>query len=283
MQMAAGTGNGETAGRDGARGGLSSSPVLVIDAGNTSTSVGLYLPGGRRVVGKTAVRGGIATCRDGCAAAIRTALGAARGASPRLAMMASVTPALDGLWSALVRDEASLRLGLVRHDMRLPFRFGYARPETTGADRIANVAAAVVLGGAPALVVDIGTAVTYDVVSAGKVFSTGAIGPGPDVLVRSLHDHTALLPLVDWRSKEPPARPVDTEGAMLYGFDAGFRGMLRETVSRLLPEVGAGARLVATGGFAGRFVAPLGMGFVIDPDLTLRGVGLLSHYQDQHT
>lgn len=255
-------------------------PVLVFDAGNTSTTVGLFCPRERQVIGKTAIRGGIATHREECAEAIRTALRAAGEVKPRRAMMASVTPALNDEWRDLVRREASLDLDFIRHDMRLPFQFGYARSETTGADRIANVAAAVILYGSPALIVDIGTAVTYDVVSVVNIFFAGAIGPGPDIIARSLHDYTALLPLVEWWKKDPPNQPKDTEGAMLYGIDAGFSGMIRETVTRLLPQVGLRAKLVATGGFAKRFLGPLGMNFIVDPDLTLCGVGLLSIYQE---
>ena len=256
------------------------SPVLVFDAGNTSTTVGLYFPLVRQILGKTAIRGGIATHRDACAEAVRTALRAARAEKPVRAMMASVTPALNDDWRALVHEEASLDLEFVRHDMRLPFQFGYAHSETTGADRIANVAAAVIKYGSPSLIVDIGTAVTYDIVSVVNSFFTGAIGPGPDIIARSLHDYTALLPLIEWWKKDTPSQPKDTEGAMLYGIDAGFSGMVRETVTRLLPQVGLRAKLVATGGFAQRFLEPLGMNFIIDPDLTLCGVGLLSLYQD---
>jgi type III pantothenate kinase len=224
------------------------------------------------------VRGGISAARGECAVAIRRAFAAAdaTGEVVARAMLASVTPAVNGAWERLVREEAGLVLDFVRHDMPLPFRFGYAHPETTGADRLADMAAAMILYGAPSLVVDIGTAVTYDLLSADGVFFTGVIGPGPEILARSLHDYTALLPLVEWWKKSPPAVPSDTEGAMLFGIDAGFCGVFRETVSRLLPLLGSNPRLVATGGFAERFAPPSGFDFAIDPFLTLKGIGLLS-------
>ena len=150
-----------------------------------------------------------------------------------------------------------------------------------GADRIADMAAAALAYGAPALVVDIGTAVTYDLLSADGRFFTGVIGPGPEILARSLHDYTALLPLVEWWRREPPSVPKDTEGAMLFGVDAGFRGVVRETVDRLMPHVGAGANLIATGGFAQRFIPELRLRFNIDPDLTLRGVGFLAELSER--
>lgn len=252
--------------------------VLTIDAGNSSTTIALFTEEGAAVSAKCAIRGGISAARGACAVAIRRVFAAAdaAGGAVRGAMMASVTPAVNDAWRRLVREEAGLDLGFVRHDSPLPFSFGYPQPETTGADRIADMAALAVLHGGPGLVVDIGTAVTYDLLSADGVFFTGVIGPGPEILARSLHDYTAQLPMVEWWRKEPPGAPKDTEGAMLFGIDAGFSGILRETVARLLPLVGEGASLVATGGFAERFVAPLGMGFAIDPDLTLRGIGLIA-------
>ena len=193
-----------------------------------------------------------------------------------IAMMASVTPAVNVAWERLVREEAGLSLGFVRHDMPLPFSLDFDHPESAGADRLADMAAAALLYGAPALVVDIGTAVTYDLLSADRRFFTGVIGPGPEILARSLHDYTALLPLVEWWRLDPPEVPKNTEGAMLFGIDAGFSGALRETVSRLLPRIGPDAHLIATGGFAKRFANLPGRDFVVDPDLTLRGVGLIA-------
>lgn len=252
--------------------------VLVIDAGNSSTAIALFGAGGDSIAARTAVRGGISAARGACAVAIRRAFAAAdkAGFSVEAAMLASVTPAVNDAWRRLVREEAGLDLGFVRHDMPLPFTFGYPHPETTGADRIADMAALATLHGGPAMVVDIGTAVTYDLLSRDGVFFTGAIGPGPEILARSLHDYTAQLPLVEWWREAPPSEPKDTAGAMLFGVDAGFSGALRETATRLLPLLGDGATLVATGGFAPRFVPAVEMNFILDPDLTLKGIGLLA-------
>ncbi len=254
------------------------SSTLVIDAGNSSTTIALFRRDGAKIESATPVRGGISAARGTCAIAIRKAFAAADAAGEPVgsAMMASVTPSVNTAWERLVREEAGLSLDFVRHDMPLPFAMAFPHPETMGADRLADMAAAAVLYGAPALVVDIGTAVTYDVLSAGKCFFTGVIGPGPEILARSLHDYTALLPMVEWWRKPPPGQPVDTEGAMLFGIDAGFAGAVRETVSRLLPLAGPGAHLVSTGGFAARFTESLGLGFVADANLTLRGIGILA-------
>ncbi len=252
--------------------------AIAIDAGNTSTTIALFNGADSSISAASAVRGGISAARGTCAVALRRAFATADALRKTVscAMMASVTPSVNDSWRRLVREETGLDLAFVRHDMDLPFTLDIPHPETMGADRIADLAAASLVYGAPALVVDIGTAVTYDLLSSDRRFFTGVIGPGPEILARSLHDYTALLPLVEWWRHEPPAVPKDTEGAMLFGIDAGFRGVVRETVARLLPQVGAEARLIATGGFAPRFIPGLGLNFTIDPDLTLRGVGLLA-------
>lgn len=251
---------------------------IVIDAGNTSTTIALAYGERADIAAKVAVRGGISAARGECAIALRRAFAAAdsRGLAVAGALLASVTPSVNDSWERLVCEETGLPLGRVTCSSPLPFTLDLPRPETMGADRIADMTAAALLYGAPALVIDIGTAVTYDVLSADRRFFTGVIGPGPEILARSLHDYTALLPEVEWWKREPPATPSDTEGAMLFGIDAGFTGMMRETISRLLPLAGEGARLVATGGFAPRFIPQTGHDFTIDDSLTLRGIGLIA-------
>lgn len=251
---------------------------IVIDAGNTSTTIALAFGPDAEIAAKTAVRGGISAGRGECAVALRRAFANAdsRGFTVSGALLASVTPSVNDAWARLVREETGLALGLVTCATRLPYTIDIPHPETMGADRIADMAAAAVLYGAPALVVDIGTAVTYDVLSSDRRFFTGVIGPGPEILARSLHDYTALLPEVEWWRSKPPDAPANTEEAMLFGIDAGFTGMMRETISRLLPLAGEGAHLVATGGFARRFIPQTGYDFSIDDSLTLRGIGLLA-------
>lgn len=253
-------------------------PVLVIDVGNSSTTIARYRRG--RISRVAAVAGGLRAQPAACRAAL---LHAAAGAPPRGAMLASVVPAVDAAWRRLVRRATGLAVTTLRHDLKLPVRLDYRGPETTGADRLANVAAAVVRYGAPALVVDIGTAVTYDLVSADRRFFTGVIGPGPEILARALHDYTAQLPLIEWWRAPAPRVPKDTAGAMRFGIEAAFCGTLRETVLRLLPLLGGRgkAHLIATGGFARRFILPLRLGFTIDARLTLFGLGWIFDHQQE--
>ncbi len=249
--------------------------TLVVDIGNSSTTLARYAGG--RLSQQVQVRGGVREAHERCRQAVRDM--AAEGGSFAGAMVASVVPAIDDIWRNLIEREAGVAVEFITAGSRLPMQLDYARPETTGADRLADVAGALARYGAPVLVVDIGTAVTYDLVSADRRFFTGVIGPGPDIMARALSDYTALLPLIAWWEQAAPAIPKDTAGAMRFGIEAAFCGTLRETVQRLCRLSEQPPRLVATGGFAGRFIPPLQLDFIIDPELTLFGIGWLYDYQ----
>ncbi len=252
--------------------------ILVIDVGNTSATIALYNTETSDIVSPIPVRGGISSSREECREALSKLMAKAAEVNsiPKKAMLSSVVPACNNDWSELVRQTTAIELEIVRHDMRLPFTFGYDQPESTGADRIANVAAGVMLYGAPILIIDIGTAITYEVVSKGKSFFTGVISPGPEMIAHSLHDYTALLPYIKWWEIPPPKEPIDTEGAISYGINALFVGGLKETIIRLLPLIGNDAKVVMTGGFAPRFARELDLDVITDRELTLKGIGLLA-------
>ena len=249
--------------------------ILAVDAGNTSVSFGIFRGEDKSIARSIAVRGGVKADRDGCLAAVRDLLDFSKqvGGIGR-AMISSVTPSFDDALADVVRLGAKMEPRFVRWDMPMPVKLDIPEPETMGADRIADLVATSELYGRPAVIIDIGTAVTYDLLSEDGRFFAGVIGPGPEIIAKSLNDYTALLPYVEWWKKDPPECPVDTEGAILFGVCAGFAGMVRETADRIARLIEGDVRRIATGGFADRFLG--GMGYVIDRDLTLKGVGLLA-------
>src|SRR5881394_4645610 len=111
----------------------------------------------------------------------------------------------------------------------------YPAPQSIGADRLANAAAVVQMYGYPAIVVDFGTAVTFDVVSARGDYVGGVIAPGLESMTNFLYDRTALLPKLSLRE---PVRAIGktTRDAMLSGAVFGYRGLVREIVARLTNE-----------------------------------------------
>jgi type III pantothenate kinase len=151
----------------------------------------------------------------------------------------------------------------------------YPRPNTIGADRLANAVAVRHHYGAPAVVVDFGTAVTFDVVDAHGDYAGGIIAPGLDAMTDQLHEKTALLPKIKIREIKAVIGK-NTEEAMLIGAVHGYRGLIRELISELKKELRA-ARLpvVATGGYAKLIAAKMPEITAVEPILTLEGLRLV--------
>src|SRR5580692_1646431 len=151
----------------------------------------------------------------------------------------------------------------------------YPKPNSIGPDRLANAVAARQRFGAPVVVVDFGTAVTFDVVNARGNYAGGIIAPGLAMMTNYLHEKTALLPRIKITE---PKRVVgkSTEQAMLAGAVYGYRGLVRELISELKSELEA-KRLpvVATGGYAKLIAAGLREISAVEPNLTLEGLRLV--------
>lgn len=168
------------------------------------------------------------------------------------------------------------RLLLVGPESDLGFRIDLPAPITTGADRLANAAYLADLDELPAVAVDFGTAVTFDVLTKGRVFVGGVIAPGLAAMASYLHDRTALLPEIDLR--EPcSAIGKTTADAMRSGAVFGYRGLVRGILKEIRREIAPSQPLlvVATGGYA----APMKEGLPeidrIVPNLTLEGLRII--------
>lgn len=152
----------------------------------------------------------------------------------------------------------------------------YPRPRTIGPDRLANALAARHLFGAPAVVVDFGTAVTFDVLDRRGNYVGGIIAPGLNAMTDYLHEKTALLPRIRIRDTHAVIGK-STEQAMLIGAVRGYRGLIRELLKALRAELNAPRLLViATGGYAKLIAAEMPEITAIRPHLTLEGLQIFS-------
>ena len=153
----------------------------------------------------------------------------------------------------------------------------YPSPSAIGPDRLANAAGCAAIYGFPAIVVDFGTAVTFDVISDGGDYIGGVIAPGLGAMTTYLHDRTALLPLIKLRA---PARVVgrSTTQAMLSGAVHGYRGLVKEILEQIRSEAfpDKHPRIIATGGDAALIAGGVGIFYVVDPLLTLRGLLIIA-------
>jgi type III pantothenate kinase len=154
----------------------------------------------------------------------------------------------------------------------------YPDPRSIGADRLANAAAVSQLYGSPAIVVDFGTAVTFDVVSAGGDYVGGVIAPGLEVMTNYLYQRTALLPKL---TLSEPRRAIGktTRDAMMSGAVFGYRGLVREIVRRLTAEnfPRKKPRVIATGGYAQLIAQKLPEIEAVHLNLTLEGLRIVAN------
>jgi type III pantothenate kinase len=172
----------------------------------------------------------------------------------------------------------AVRVPLVEINHLAPLGIGidYPQPASIGADRLANAVACAALHGTPAIVVDFGTAVTFDVISEDNRYLGGVIAPGLSAMTEYLHSRTALLPRIELRE---PRRAVgkSTLEAMLSGAVIGYRGLIREIVSRVSDEAfpERTPKVVATGGDAKLIAQRVPLFTAVDPLLTLHGLRLV--------
>jgi type III pantothenate kinase len=157
----------------------------------------------------------------------------------------------------------------------------YPKPATIGPDRLANAVAARHHFGAPSVVVDFGTAVTFDVVNRAGNYIGGIIAPGLAAMTEYLHEKTALLPRIKIREIES-AVGKSTEQAMLIGAVHGYRGLIRELVLGLKKELKTRhLPVIATGGYANLIGSKLPEITAVDPLLTLEGLRLVWFLQTE--
>lgn len=151
----------------------------------------------------------------------------------------------------------------------------YPFPEQIGADRLANAVGVLHRHGAPAIVIDFGTAVTFDVVTDAPAYAGGVIAPGLGSMSGYLTRRTALLPEFDLAE---PASAIgkSTIHAMQAGAVFGYRGLVREILARLTAELPGTPHIVATGGDAALIAWGLPEIQAVDPDLTLDGLRLVA-------
>ena len=241
--------------------------LLLLDIGNTHTHVGIA---NGAVVGPQLVANTQGWHDGSTQRFIDGFIGAAKIEG---ACFCSVVPNASPLCAEFLNQKGVKFLELNSTTLR-GVGIDYPKPETIGADRLANALAVKALYGAPALVVDFGTAVTFDVVDRAGNYVGGIIAPGLSAMTDYLHEKTALLPKITIR--EPDAViGKNTEQAMLVGAVHGYRGLIRGLIYELRIELGSpDLPVIATGGYAELIAANLREITAIQPNLTLDGLRL---------
>jgi type III pantothenate kinase len=260
-------------GKRRARGGASEETLLAIDVGNTQTVIGVLQ--GERVcdlfrVTSTQRTGDelfpiverlVAPWRDALAASGRAVVG-------------SVVPSLTPAWEGMARRLLGRAPLVASAESAAGLRIDLVDPASVGVDRIANAVAVAALYRLPAIVVDLGTATTFDVVLRGPRYVGGAIAPGPATSAEELFRRAARLAKVELR---PPRHAVGrtTEECIQSGVYYGTCGLIDGLVRRLARERKIRPFVLATGGLAELFAAGSETIEQVDPALTLHGLRLI--------
>jgi len=254
--------------------------LLVVDVGNSNLTLGLVVDGA--LTGSRRVTTPGAPTADELEVLLGSLLeleGRRFGEIEAIAL-ASVVPAVSEALVVITDRRAIPVLEASIATVPIPVRL--ERPAEVGADRLVNALAVQRLYGTPAIVVDFGTATTFDVVAHDGAYLGGAIAPGLEIGLEALAQRTARLPHIELRMPER-AIGTDTESAMRSGAINGYIGLTRELLDRLRGELAADEggepsliRTVATGGLASQpWVRQIAGIDAIDPELTLKGLAIL--------
>jgi len=251
-----------------------SAMLLCIDIGNTHTHYGAVDSLGSRFLRQIPTRL-LDHATEGFADRLTSLIAECPGL--RGAAFCSVVPgATEKLRRVLDQSQPALPIFQLTYEKKLGVSIGYPRPAEIGQDRLANAAGAHALFGTPAIVIDMGTAVTFDIVTRTHGYEGGIIAPGVEVMRRYLHEQTALLPKLDDSLQIDRAIGQSTLEAMRIGTVIGFGGMVQALLDGVLAELSARGepppQVLATGGTAELLRKTLRTPFIVVPDITLRGL-----------
>ncbi len=246
--------------------------LLTIKIGNTNLGFGAHANGQLQHAWRAETR--VEKTADEYAAFLLTCFENARldAAAIRHAALVSVVPPLTDTMRELCRKTLRLEPFIVAAGIQSGIRIHYDDARALGADRLVVLVAARAKYGAPCLVIDFGTATTFNALDARGDFIGGAIAPGLNMSAEALHQFTAKLPRIEIVAPER-ALGANTRAAMRSGIFLGYVGLVEGMVARLKQEMQEpNARVIATGGMAQTLAPHCRAIELVDMDLALDGL-----------
>lgn len=248
--------------------------LLAIDAGNTNLTIGVF--DGTRILTRWRLRTVHEQTADEWGIKLRSLFDLA--AIPVEAVtgvaIASVVPPLETTLTAMAQRYFGKDPLFINSHTDTGLTVLYDNPREVGADRVVNAVAAYARYGGPCVVVDLGTAITFDAISVRGEYLGGVICPGIGIAISGLFQKTARLPMVDFRAPDKLIGS-NTIGSMQSGIYYGVVGMIDGILERLLEELGPSTKAVATGGQSSLILRNSRFLKQADEDLTLEGVRLI--------
>lgn len=189
-------------------------------------------------------------------------------------ILCSVVPPLTPVFQKLSLELFGAKAMIVGPGLKTGMSIKYENPGEVGADRVVSAVAAYEKFGGPCIVVDFGTAATFDVISAKGEYLGGAIAPGIHISAEALYLKTAKLPHIEIK-KPDKAVGRTTVASMQSGLYYGYIGLVSNIIEAIRNEIGGNIKVVATGGFAPLFCDETGFIDCYEPNLVLQGLRIL--------
>lgn len=255
--------------------------LLAIDIGNTSVMFGVFEGKDLRNTWRMATS--ISRMPDEYAALLLSIMQhyGLKTSDITEAAMCSVVPPLIGTFEDVLKRYFDITPLIVGAGTKTGIRIRMDNPREVGADRITHAAAAVHLYGSPVIIIDMGTATTFDTVSKEGDYIGGAIAPGINTAAEALFARTAMLPRVKLTR---PAKVIGTNtiAAMQSGIILGYVSLCEGMVARIQKELGEKAKVVATGGYSEIIAKETKAIDIVNPNLILIGLRLIYEMNKQN-
>jgi type III pantothenate kinase len=245
--------------------------LLAIDIGNTNITFGVF--DGEKLKATWRSATGVHRMSDEYASFILNMLRHSNiePSAIKDAVLCGVVPPLITTFEELFKKYFNTTALIVGAGVKTGIRICMDNPREVGSDRVVNAVAAYKLYGGPAIVIDIGTAITFDVVSKSGDYLGGAIAPGIAIAMDALFSRTAALPRVDLTYPKK-AIGTNTVAAMQSGIFFGYVGLIEGVVAKIKQELDGKAKVIATGGYAKLLAEQTKIIEIVDLDITLMGL-----------
>jgi type III pantothenate kinase len=245
--------------------------LLAIDVGNTNITFGVFDGNKLKATWRSAT--GVHRVSDEYASFIINMLRHREISNKEIkdAVLCGVVPPLVTTFDELFKNYFDVTPLVVGAGVKTGIRICMDNPREVGADRVVNAVGAYKLYGGPAIVIDIGTAITFDTVSKEGDYLGGAIAPGIAIAMDALFNRTAALPRVDLTYPKK-AIGTNTVSAMQSGIFFGYVGLIEGVVAKIKEEMDGDAKVIATGGYADLLAEQTKAIQIVDRDITLVGL-----------
>ena len=248
--------------------------LLAMDIGNTTVAIGVF--NDKKLVKDWKVRSDREKTSDEYSIILLNLLGQAALTAGDISqvIISSVVPPLTPIFQSLSQSLFRAKALVVGPGLKTGMPILYENPLEVGADRVVAAVAAIEKYGGPCIIVDFGTATTFDAISAKGEYLGGAIAPGIQISAEALAVRTAKLPRIEI---VPPKKAIGrtTVASMQSGIFHGYVGLVNNIIAEIKKELSPAAKVVATGGFAEEIAPQIPAIEHVEPQLVLEGLRIL--------